>query len=444
MATAKVGLLFIALLALSMLALTACAMSPNEAVTYVSKTNNFLLDTESAAIVAPQVMISYSGKDYWVVSGLIDSNPSIYVPVSNSTQTVASGAIEARELIKTEIVLTRINAQRSSFPVGDWPFSYATKTMFYDLESKFGDMSPMVTSVATDLTGASGTNAKALASTATNLATEIGQFATLCKSLGDDVETARLFEEKFLTDPDTNKTNKLESYYTSYFDSVDSFISTYNDLTSSVTSLRKSIAELSTTELDSTKRNSMLSSLTMPSSAAKIPSFSSNTQQIRTIIEGIFNASNGVEPLVANLNTRILRNVAWNTLYGTDAKITAANPSFNSLSDAAEGILSTDNVDLWKEQATVDELKINWQQAKSRYTSGEYEKASSFAKKAETNAIAILEGGAKDTTSGISQDLVVQIIVGLVVLIAVMFLFDKMYWQKRKAKGNEEEDYEQN
>ena len=422
--------------------LAAYAMSPNDAIDFATKTNNYLISGESALVATPQVTITYLKEDYWAVTVYKDSAPSVYLPINNSKTSLATGDIELRKLIETSIVLSRTYAQRNALPVGDWPFSHTTKNDFYDLERVLGAEVAETINVRTELSKLTGTAAKNLELLADSTQAEIEALAAESRTVADTVEEARLYEEKYFSTPDTNMTTKYEKYFSDYFQMIDEYVTHYNEITQNISTLTQGIATLDIEGLTANQKDFMVKSLALPTQTGKIPSFSSKTQQIRTLVEAIFSASKSTESFVSNLNTRVLMNTAWKQMYGPNDKLLSINTSFNSLSSAAEAILGTENIDLWADQDSVEALKLNWTQAKSKYSGGEYEKASSFATKAQKNSEDILREGTTVQTNDVPQELLIQIAVVLVVAIIGLFLFEKFYWSKRNKDEDEKNDEE--
>ncbi len=421
---------------------SANAISPNDATNIVGLQNDYLLDSESAAILSPQVLVSYAKNDYWIVVGLSDTTPTVYIPVKNSDATIATGDVETRELIKTEIVVTRINSQKSSMTAGDWPFSNTTKTDFYDLQRVLSEMVPKIVNVETELSNLSDADAKRLAISADDIQTKVDNLALKSEVVAKIVEDGMALENDYFLDPDTNETSDYQRAFIEYFSIIEAYKEDYDKVYSSINTLKTAIAALSIEGLTSTQKNFLVTSLSPPAQTGKITSLASNTQQIKTVVESIFSSAANVEPMVANLKTRINRNNASLALYGTNTKITKADERFNSLSDAAEVILSEDNIDYWSDQDSVTALKTNWTQAKTRFKNTEYDPALSFASKAEKNVLDIIEKGIKPSETALPNDLIFTAIGVLVIATAALFVYEKFIVKKKPKAGDE--GYEEN
>ncbi len=428
-----VSLFFVILLALS-----TFALSPNQATDFVTKTNNFLIDGEQAVILSPQSMISYNKNSYWIVAIFNGSSPSLYIPINNKEEKVASGAIEVRELIKTEIILSQMNELKNSLPIGNWPFSHPTKTFFYDLERAFSDLVPSVVTAQTEMESISGT--ESIVATIKEIKSDLDALASESEALALKIEEARLFEENYFISPDTNKTSKYEKYYSDYFTNIEEYKSNYNSIDSKISVLKQAIAVFPSTEMTSNQKDFFIKALTLPNETAKLPSFFSQTDQIKTAAESRFNSAKNIENLVLNLETRQMMNDAWQSIYGYDDKIFKANNNFSSLSGAVETILSDEFVELWEDQDSVTALKTNWAQAKSKYDNAVYDKAKNFAVSAEKNVLSILDKGIVEKEDTNTQDLIIVLIIILVVVIIGVFVFEKFFHKKGLTEDEEYDD----
>lgn len=432
----------ISLLLIILLASFVVALSPDEAITLVSNTNNYLVSGESAAILAPRVMIKSSGDEYWIIAALKDDTPNVYIPVSNSTEKVAEGELTIRNLIETEIVVTKITLLKDSSYGLNWPFSYTIRGTFDGLATDLKNMSLKVILVQTKMKEIGTSESKKLETLASETKSLISSIALQSTKIAEETDKARATEEKYLAAPDTNQTAKYKKSFEDYFELIDSYKENYTKIETNLNALKQGIAVLQTEQLTQTDKDGLINYLKLPTTTGKLPSFFSQTNQLKTAIDSVFNSSKNIEGLVLNLATRKLRNTTWQMIYGSNAKITKANKSFYSLSDAAEAILSTENSEYWADQESVEALKINWTQTKTRYTNQEYEKAQEFAKKAENYAINVLEEGVKATTDSSGQELLIQVIGLLMGAVIILFIYEKFVVNRKKQEG-EEEQYEE-
>lgn len=418
------------------------SLSPNEAVDYVGKTNNFLLNSERGAIISPQVQISYDGDDYWVVAGITSQeNVGVYIPINNNLE-IADGAIEIRELIATEIVLDNSSELKNSYPASDWPFSHPVKTKFYDFENSLNNLSPSIANVINDLDSISG--AEDLEASAREVKDRIDDLSNKSNELASLIEEVIVFESNFFSEPDTNERGDYEDYFEDYFTSVDEYKESYNELKSENDLLRQGIGSFQG-EMQNSQKEFYLSVLKLPNETTLLSSFFSLTETTKTFVEQIFNRSKNIENFVLNLETRKNRNNAYKAIYGFDEKINNENSNFSSLQTAANAILDEENVDFWADQDAVDSLRINYNQAIEKYENGIYDKAISFASSAKKDAIVVLD---KEFIEGedASNDLILYAIIALIIILIAVFLAEKFYFKKKKEEVNEmyEDEYYEN
>jgi uncharacterized protein YpmB len=432
----KIFILFLILLFVN----SALALSPNEAVTFVTRTNNFLLDNEQGAIVSPQVTINYDGDEYYVVAGLTSQdNIGVYIPVSENLE-ISEGAIEIRELISTEIVLDNVFELKNSYPASDWPFSHPVKTKFYDLSNSLNNLSPSIANVINDLSGIEG--AEELEDLAIEVKDKVDNLSVESEELAILIEEGISFEAEFLSDPDTNQRKDYEDLFENYFEEVDDYKSNYNALEADIDFLRQGIGSFQG-NIESSQKEFYLSVMRLPNETASLPSFFTLNETTKTFVEQIFQNSKNIENYVSNLTTRKNRNEAWKVIYANNEDITKLNNNFSNLDEATTAILSEDNVDFWKEQNEVRALRTNYRQAVENYENGIYSKAISFGDDAKDNVELILESGAIEVEDN-SSELITQIIIALIIILVVVFLAEKYYFNKKEEINDmyEEEFYE--
>jgi len=419
------------------LAQSVIALSPDEVMVFVSN-NGYTILGEQVGIQEPIVMIKNSGVDYWVVAIMKDNTVNLYIPVNNSNSKVEEGDVSLRKLLETNIIITKITQLKNSSYGLNWPLSYSTRSTFDGLSKDFSEMAPLLTVVSTKMKEISTSDSLKLELLSNDIKGSIEELSSLGKKIAEDNDTARIFEEKYLLNPDTNQTSKYKKYFEDYFESVESYYTKYSDLESNINSLKQGIASLPTDLVSQTDKDGLINYLKLPTTTGKLPSFFSQTNQLKTAIDTVFNSSLNLEGMVLNLKTRITRNNTWKIIYGANSKITKINSSFNSLYDAAETILKEDNVNYWIDQENVELLKINWNQTKTRFDSQDYSRALDAANKSEKNIIPILEKGFPQAEES-NDDLIIQIIALLVIILIIIFAYENFYLKKKKLK---EEDFD--
>ncbi len=412
------------------------ALSPQEATSYVTSTNNFLFDGESAEIL-PAVPITYSKDDYWVVAAASGTTINAYIPISDETKEIPKGDIAVRKLIESAIVLRKTQQYKNENSL-NWHFSISNRNYFYDLASAYTEMIPKVINVKTELAKLSGTSE--LEGLAEDIQGDLEDMVENSNTLAGLIDESMAFETELLSEPDTNMINDYESLNANFFEAISEYKNSYTALSLNLSALQGGIGGL-----DSATYNEKLalnSGLELPVQTAKLSSFFNDVDAANQNMNQIFSSTSRVDTYVATLDTRVLRNEAWSILYGTDDDILSADSRFETLEDASENILSEDNVAYWIAEDEVEALRVNWTQAKSRYESAKYETAKNSAEDAKENVLAILEAGLKSTDQEIPQELIINAIIILAVIGLGLFVFEKYKQRKEISEMKEGDDYE--
>lgn len=429
-----------------MISAPAFSISPDEAVAIVSVKNNYLMPNESTSVV--NGLITYNGVKYMMVAATKSDSITAYIPLKNTDGNIATMDLEIRETIRTAILYTKMSTLKDGTTPANWPFSYSTKNFFYDLGTDFTSLMNDALSVQTILNAIGTEDAKTLATKADDVQAKADSLAKTSRQLSTQIDTSMKYETDFLTNPDTNKSTKYETYYKTYFTSVSQYKQDFTQLNQVVTELNQEISTLDPSKLTTEQQNSYQLLLTKAPIAlskssrpnpAKLDSFFGTNDQIRTLIEGIFNDSRNSESFATTLASRKTRNEAWKMMYGTNEALMKINSSFETLEKAANAILSTDNIDSWADREAVDGLQANWSGAQSRYNNSEYEKAKDFALKAQKNVKQVIDGGTLSTIDNSGQDLLIKIVIGLIIIVIGMFVFENFIMKKKKA----EEEYDE-
>jgi hypothetical protein len=421
----------------------AFALSPEEAIVFVSNKNNYLLPGEDAGIQQPQVMIKNSGSNYWVVAVLKDNVVNLYVPINNELSEVETGDVSVRKLFETNIVITKITQLKSGGYGLSWPFSFTNRTIFTDFFTEFSNKSNSLIVVSTRMKEIATKDSLKLEALANDVKKGYEELSLLSKQIAEGVDGARIFEEEYLLDPDTNQTEDYKKYFEDYFSTMDLYREKYKSLELLINELDRGIAALPSTDLSLAEQQALRKNIKFPNTIGKLNGLFLDSDQLKTVIGTVFNYVPTIEGMVLNFRTRITRNNTWKTIYGPNQKINKVNSSFNSIYDSAEFILREDNVDKWIDQDAVEALKINWNQTKTRFANLDYIKALESANKSEKNILTIIDKGLTPPTDQ-SNDLLIQIITLLVIALIIIFAYENFYLKKKKSKEeglNEPENY---
>ena len=409
----------------------AIAMSPQEATNYVTSSHNFLVDGENAEIL-PAVPIQYKNVEYWVVAAASGTTVNAYIPINDDTGEVATGDIEVRRLIDAGIVLRKTQQYKNQNSLG-WHFSISNRNYFYDLSTAFSEMIPKVVSVKTELSKSNDT--KDLANLAEDIESEFEDMVNESQAAATIINESMDFETKMFSAPDTNQISDYENLNDDYFITITNYKTSYDALSLSLSALKQGIGISEAIILNN--KNAMTQSLNMPTQTAKLSSFFNETDSANQTMQEIFSSTSRTDTYIATLNTRVLRNNAWQILYATNDEILNADARFKTLEEAAENILSEENYGIWIKQDEVEALRLNWTQAKSRYETAKYETAITSGKDAKKNVLAILNEGIGVESNQLPQELIINAIIILVVAAIGLFAYEKFL---KKKKGEEQYD----
>jgi len=420
------------------------SLSQDEAIAIVSVKNNYLMSGESASVV--NQMITYQGQKYVVVAAKSGDSITAYIPLKNSDGNIASFDLEIREVIKTTIIYTNMTELKGNTTTANWPFSYSTKNFFYDLGNDFIGLMNDALSVQTLLNAIGTTEAKTIASKADLVQAHAESLSEQSKDLSNQIDAGMKYETSFLGTLDTNAAAKYETNYKSFFTSVTSYKEDFVGLGNEINQLNQSISSLDPSKMTAEQQRSYqllltkapiaMSKSTRPN-PAKLDSFFSTNDQLRTLIENVFSESKNSDNFASTLEARKTRNEAWKVMYGTNDILLKIDSSFDTLENAAEAILSTNNKELWADEDAVDGLQANWSAAKTRYNNSEYEKAKDFALKAQKNVKQVIDGGLKSTQDNSGQDLIIKVIAGLIIIVIALFVFENFIMKKKKKPEEE-------
>ena len=336
-------------------------------------------------------------------------------------------------------MLSKIYQLKNSVYGTIWPFSHSMNSSFYDYQRVFGDMVPKVINVQTELEAIPGSSSLVLKTD--NVKADFEDLASNAELIAKHIEEARLFEEKYFNNPDTNQTSKYENYFEDYFDLAEQYKSDYYAVESSIQELKAEIASFG--GATSEQKEFFFNSLNLPIETQGLKNFFGQADQLKTLVEKVFSEGKNIEAFIGNLSTRKSRNDAWQVIYGPSTKLTTAGQKYNitTLAGAASLILSSENIEYWAETEALEAMRTNWVQAESRYSKGDYDKAKNFGEKAEEHATTVLEGKFIETTNEFPQELIIQIVIVLIVILAAVFIFQKVI-KKKKSKEEGYEEYE--
>ncbi len=421
------------------------AVSATEALNFVQKENYFLSPEESAEI-NPNVKISYSKANYWVVSVVVDSSLNGLIAVKDEKPiALASGDITQSELFKTAIVLRKVSdfKQRAS---SQWILNGATSKDLSRLGQLAGNESSDLAIVRGELN-----QFVSLQDGVDKLNNDLFAIKVELDDASKKVSDAISFESSFFNSPNAEKLNDLKS---KYFDALDVLV----DLDVKVIDYKNSVVELqqgiAKTSLATENKQMLVALLMLPDGFDSLSGLSSNASSIRQEISAnLFDSlSSQVNNFLSDLSTRLKKNTAYGLMNSSDKDIVSAaennGEQFSSLKDLADYILGKDTFDLWKNRQQLIKLSESWNNAKRYFNSGSYDLAIDSAKQSKLAASAVYKDGFLETEQpGINNELLINAAIFLVVVLFVLIAFRKRkklfsFFIKNPEEGNSAESDE--
>jgi hypothetical protein len=114
----------------------AAGVSSQEAIDFVSKTNNFLLQGEFAEI-SPNVKISCQSKAFWVVAITSGDSLTGFIPVSGDSPAIPDSKSVRKDLIKTAYFLYNFDKlKKNALQQDQWIFNSLNSKRISDLAVK--------------------------------------------------------------------------------------------------------------------------------------------------------------------------------------------------------------------------------------------------------------------------------------------------------------------
>ncbi|MDD5148794.1 MAG: hypothetical protein PHH08_05005 [Candidatus ainarchaeum sp.] len=388
------------------------AISSQEALDFASKTNNFLLQGESAEI-SPNVKISSQSKAYWAVAITGGDSLTGLVPVSADSAAIPDSKTLRKDLIKTGYFLYNFdNLKKNAVQQDQWIFNSLNSKRMNDLALRLqSEASLDLSTVEAELK-----DSPALLTLITKIKSGLGEMNKGAAQLSRDISDAGAYENSFYNNPDTAALDTLKAKFDNVFSEIEELDAKKTVYVLDSDKLKQGIAQ---TSLPIETKKSLGSLASPPAELAYLSAISTASTNLNESISNAFDDSIAhSQTLADNLETRIKRNSSYQVMYGQDNAI-IDKTGYQSLSDLIIYILAEENADEWQNSEQVSLLRENWQKATAYFKNGNFETASSFAEKAKKNALAIYTDGFAEQKPAINTDL---LITAAVLIIAVLII----------------------
>ncbi|PIN98770.1 MAG: hypothetical protein COT90_02610 [Candidatus Diapherotrites archaeon CG10_big_fil_rev_8_21_14_0_10_31_34] len=401
------------------------SLSSTEVTNFFRSETHYLESNQSFS--ETPFFIKSGEKNYWVIVLISERTPTGFAAVlSDKKEVVESDSIN-RQLFKTAYILYSVNSYRSD---SQWIFSNSNKGKFNTLTRILSADVPFKLNSIKEGTADSEIKNKV------NLMISM---LDVMSSKSNEIETAFdsviSFELNFISEPDTTDADSLKSKYNEVFSLLQDFKELKFEYSLNALELKQLISE---SEINASDKQQFLALASEPQQLSSIESIFSLSEDVSQRVDEIYSAVNSkVNSWVDNVSLMHERNSAYDEIYSEDQKFyTKTKNNFYTLNDAFIYITKEENSPYWKEQGKLSSLKKDFSEAEKAFEQKNYSKSVSFAEKAKSDAITIIESGFSESTNPFVEN-IEAIIIGLAVLLALLILFNN---RKKFFKSAEEEE----
>ncbi|HIH09209.1 MAG TPA: hypothetical protein HA254_00910 [Candidatus Diapherotrites archaeon] len=408
-----------------LLATCAFAVSSNDAVNTVITSNHFVYEGET--YTPPNVAIEYEDKSYWVIPVTAGQNVVTYFPVEAQTGQLSSSRATNRGLFGLADglrELQRLKGSISSNSGVEWIFTQTYQSFFNEMALELSDGVYKLNTVESTLKS-SGVEVDVSA-----LRVQLNSLSSDAAATASKISAATQAENAFVTEPSSLAFSALSGSFGEVFDSISQMQSQSLIYKSDLDKLKQQISVANT---DAQTKQQLFALLEMPSQLSSLRSYSIYSTQIKGSIDSAFSASSvRLDSLLAEFDNRILKNESYGLIFGENEKI-RKETGFLSLAEAKSAILAKESRQAWENQLKVRELEQDYSRASKFYDERNFVQAKKSAQSAIENAVSVYKAGRKKEAApaGISQDLLFKVAGILVVLLALLYLFNN----RGKLKG---------
>lgn len=385
----------------------------------------YLIAKESTEI-RPIKLVDYGKDSYWIVAILsAPDSISVFVPVNAKTGALAEKEAAQRKLFEAAYVLRAVDAIRNSSN----PFiSTKRASDMDDLGSVLNNQESQIeNSIMKDVN-----LPNSIINSAISLKAKTSALMLLTGGIAGKLRGAYNKESAFAQNPSVEALTDLKAGYDAVFEEVASLSETalaHQQASEQLYNL------LLNPELDISEYKAQLyqSYAKLPYKYSSIVEFIGDSDSAKRYFGQAFSEASTKGALVDNLRTRMQMADARDALYADDSALREkTGNNYSKLSEAADYMLAQERKWRWAAQSEVEKLKEYWGKAKSYYEQGKYDFAVEYAEKAKKAVIAIHnEGFSEESPTLLDTNLVMWIIIGLVVLLAALFLIAN----RRKLQG---------
>lgn len=417
----------------------------NKATTLQTLNNEGLVSSEDQAEIEPGRLIEYNNKKYWVAT--LKSAPGTvggFIAINADTLEVP-GEKEKRNL--TIIFRIADIARNYDNLVSDQ--SVLKDEMIVSLQNLTSKVEIQINNL-TDIES----RASSLGLNSDNqekidkMIKTLNQLKSKSQSLEAQISKTLSFTKSFISESLTNnKINELEDNFNDLSPLIDDFSNLRNSYLQSKSALELDIRLSETVSSDA--KSAILQSISYFSLTD--PTFELDVKRSINYVTQIFENSKLAEynPYVSIVELRKLRAETFAMFEKEDQVIISkTNSSYSTLSQLVS--LLTSNPTIWEDESDIGKLSVEYNKLVN-----EFQLASSISKYKELqeeiedlkqDALKIYNNGTKTTEQAqaplLDQNLLIQLLAGLVVLLVVVFAYNK-FFNKKEEDVEIEDDYYQ-
>lgn len=400
--------------------LSYAEVSGQEAIDFVSLKNNFLFDGETPEIL-PNAQIEYARQKYWVVSIVSGNSLNALIPVTaGTTAEIARTASEKRELTRAAFVLRSYTLLKDSLAKQDqWVFSTVNSRFLQQLAGELNDERFDLATARSELKqypeiqGGMDLVQEKLDSLKTSIEVASKKTSVIVE-----------LESTYFNQPDINSLGNLKQEFDDATKSFGNMRGLLNGYLSELDKVKQAVAQ---TTLSIDTKRSLANLLAAPLRLQRLPSMIASAALFEEKLQEIFDSALArMYTLLANLDTRIERNTAFQLLFGSNQELIGKTKGeYSTLKGIVEGIFSPQLESLWKEQSELAKLREDWKKAQAYYNSGDYSLAAQFAKSSANSAIRVYRAGFREQQpeQGSNTALLINGIIFLVLLLIILYAF---------------------
>lgn len=418
-------------LILVLFAQVSLAVTSNDAVNTVVAANHYLYDSETYA--APNVAIEYEGKQYWVIPLTANTEIVTYFPVEVSTGKLSVSRQANRGLFEVSDSLRGFQILRDTVSKGgsvEWLFTEKFDQVFQELALQLGDEVFQLNTVESTLKQ-SKVNVDL-----SPLKSDLKSMSERSQQVSSAISTARAAESEFIKKPSKVSLSAMNDSFNSVF----GLIAGFNDASLSYRSkIDKVKQEISTANIDPQEKAQLSQIIEPPQGLNSVRNYNLDAIQIKASIESVFSDSSSKgDSLLSEFENRVLKNDVYNLLYSDNDRL--SKEGFSNLSEAQKVILSKENIEKWKATEKVNALKQDYSKALDFYNKKNFSQAQKSANLAIDDSIAVIRAGQYQSAPGnLPQDFLFEVAGILLVLLALLFIFNNRGKIRSMFAGEKEE-----